>query len=231
MQLTNTVSRLRNDRSAVALLEFALSLPVVLALGLYGIETANLALMNLRVSQVALNLADSASRLGLSSALASQQLREIDMNDGLAGAKSQGVSWGLTTRGRIIVSSLENSGGVQRIHWQRCIGLRSGSGYDSSYGTTKPSDGTDTSGSNKGTPKPGGMGDPGSEVDAPPDSGVIFVEVNYEYKPVVSAQWLPDGTTRLHYIASFIVRDRRDFAQIYNPAPAATRMTCDKHTG
>jgi Flp pilus assembly protein TadG len=43
--------RLSRDRSGLALLEFALSMPIVLALGLYGVETANLALANLRISR------------------------------------------------------------------------------------------------------------------------------------------------------------------------------------
>ena len=38
------------------------------------------------------------------------------------------------------------------------------------------------------------------------------------------------GNRLMHYTASFVVRDLRDYAQIYNPSPAATRMTCDKYT-
>ncbi|RZL83153.1 MAG: pilus assembly protein, partial [Sphingomonas sp.] len=45
--------RLRDDRSGLALLEFAFTAPLVVTLGLYGVETANLAIANLRVSQVA----------------------------------------------------------------------------------------------------------------------------------------------------------------------------------
>ncbi len=53
------------------------------------------------------------------------------------------------------------------------------------------------------------MGPTGAKVSAPPNSGVMFVEINYEYKPVVSARWLPNGSTRLTYTAAYIVRDRR----------------------
>ena len=69
------------------------------------------------------------------------------------------------------------------------------------------------------------MGDAGSQVNAPTNGGVMFVEINYDYKPVVGT-WL-FGAMRIHYIASFIVRDNRDFAQIYNPSPAATKSTCN----
>lgn len=231
MYLSRFTRRLARDTGGLALLEFALSLPVVLGIGLYSVETANLALMNLRISQAALNLADNASRVGLTSGLSTQQLREVDINDVLTATRLQGTAWDLTTRGRIILSSLEaDVDGRQTLHWQRCLGLKSGTDYDSSYGTTSTTAGTDTTAANAGTAMPGGMGDTGAKVTAPPGSGVMFVEINYDYEPVVSTAWLPGGTARLHYIASFIVRDRRDFAKVWNPIPVATRKTCDLHT-
>jgi Flp pilus assembly protein TadG len=227
--LGSTTGRLGRDRSGLALLEFAFSMPLVLMIGLYGIETSNLALINLKVSQIALNLADNASRVGLLNNVNVEQLREIDMNDVLQAARNQGNSIGLTTNGRIIVSSLEKNGsGTQRIHWQRCVGLKSGTNFDSSYGTTTTTAGTDTQASNAGTLAPSGMGDTGQEVNAPTSGGVMFVEVNYVYQPIVG-NWL-FGTSRIHYVASYVVRDNRDFTQIYNPSPAATRSTCDKYT-
>ncbi len=227
-RLLDRLRQLRRDRSGVALLEFALGMPVVLGLGLYGVETANLALLNLKISQIALNLADNASRVGTSSTLATQQLREVDMNDVLQAARYQGASIKLTTNGRIIVSSLENQSGTQYIHWQRCIGLKSGTGYDSSYGTTTTTAGTDATAGNAGTLAPTGMGDAGSMVNAPTGSGVMFVEINYAYRPLTGTWLMPAG--RIHYVASFIVRDVRDFTQIYNPSPAATRSTCNLYT-
>lgn len=221
-----TSGRLARDKSGLALLEFAFSMPIVLMIGLYGIETANLALINLKVSQIALNLADNASRVGLLNNVNIEQLREVDMNDVLYATRNQGDSIDLTTNGRVIVSSLEkNAAGVQRIHWQRCIGLKNGTGYDSSYGTTTTTAGTDTQTSNAGTLAASGMGDAGAEVNAPTSGGVMFVEINYLYQPVVG-NWL-FGSSRIHYIASYVVRDNRDFTQIYNPSPAATRSTCN----
>lgn len=255
-RLAHTQRRLARDTSGLALLEFALSMPLVLMIGLYGIETANQALINLKISQIALNLADNASRVGLINGSTSvEQLREIDMNDVLQAARNQGDSIDLTTRGRITVSSLENVGGVQRIHWQRCLGVKSGVGYDSTYGISSTATNSDTgtydpnAGVNTATlpadnsasrlgsvavggtngVKLSGMGDDAtSAVTAPANGGVIFVEINYDYKPVVGA-WL-FGAAKIHYTASFIVRDNRLFGQIYNPSPTATRSTCDLHT-
>lgn len=225
--LGQTRKRLARDTSGLALLEFAFSAPVVLMVGFYGIETANLALINLKVSQIALSLADNGSRVGLLGNANIEQLREVDLNDVLLAARNQGEGIGLTTNGRVTMSSLErdSTGLVQRIHWQRCIGAKSGINYDSSYGTTTITAGTDTTPANAGTLAPSGMGDPGEQVQAPTNGGVIFVEVNYDYRPIVG-QWV-FGPTRIHYIASFVVRDNRDFTQLYNPSPTALRSTCN----
>ncbi|MBQ1498750.1 MAG: hypothetical protein IIZ38_10580 [Sphingomonas sp.] len=219
-------------RSGVAMLEFALALPVVLVLGCYGVETANLALANLRVSQIAANLADNGSRLGLMSSASTVQLRELDINNALQAARLQGNAIGIGANGRVTLSSLEyiqqsyDTAPVQRIHWQRCFGMKSGTGYDSSYGTTSATAGTDATRTNAGTTVTG-MGDPGAVVTAPSGSGLIFVEINYDYQRLFGSSFM--GPARLHYVASFIVRDRRDFSQLFNPAPAATRSTCDKY--
>jgi hypothetical protein len=203
----------------------------VLSVALYGVETANLALSNMRVSAVAINLADNASRVGLVNSNNIEQLREVDVDDVFTAALKQGTNWQVGARARITLSSLEaDASGKQMIHWQRCLGVKSGTGYDSSYGATPDTAGTTSDGTTPGTATPGGMGDPNYKVTAPPSSGVMFVEINYDYQPVVSTQWLPGGAAKLHYTASYIVRDRRDFTRLFNPNPGATRMTCGKHT-
>lgn len=230
IQPRNVFSALRRDASGLALLEFAMAFPILLALGMYGIDTANLALTNLKLNQIALNLADNASRVGVNSTAQTQQMREIDVNDILQGAKVQGASINLTTNGRITLSSLErDKNDVQRIHWQRCIGLKSTSTYTSHYGTAAPADGTTTTG-NAG-PTSSGMGEAGALVNAPLDTttttGVMFVEINYRYTPMFS--WL-SAPADMRYVASFIVRDPRDFTRLFNPAPTATIFSCDKFT-
>lgn len=228
------VRRLARSRRGVALTEFAFALPIVLGVGCYGIECANVALANLKVSQIALNLADNAGRVGSMQDDNTSQLREVDINDVLTAARLQGEKLDLANRGRIVLSSLEehkDSGGTSRqyIHWQRCLGVKSGTDWDSSYGTTGVSAGTQTGTAYAGTIVTG-MGPTGSQITAPPDSGVMFVEISYLYNPVISAAWLPFPAERIHYVASFIVRDKRVFDQIYNPTPTATRYTCDKYT-
>lgn len=234
VHMMRRLRHLGRDASGASLIEFALMLPIVFYMGGAGIEYTNLARVHLQISQIALNLADNASRVGLSSNLAATQLRETDINDVLAGARLQGQGLGITTNGRVILSSLEyvqqsyDSAPVQRIHWQRCVGLKSGSGYDSSYGTTSATAGTDATIANAGTTMATGMGDAGYKVNAPSGAGVMFIEVNYNYQPFFGTMFV--GNRLMHYTASFVVRDLRDYAQIYNPSPAATRMTCDKYT-
>lgn len=234
--------RLCRNRSGVAMIEFAWTMPVVLSVGCWGIECANLALMNMRISQIALTLADNASRVGASSSSSTQQLREIDVNDVLQGVRLQADNIQLTTRGRIILSSLENvqrtykdgtsdAAAVQRIHWQRCLGMKSGTGYDSSYGTTAVNAGSDDTQATRGKDVTS-MGDPGSEVRPPADSAVMFVEVNYETKPLFGTMLI--SPKRLHYVASFIVRDRRDFSRLFNFVAGnvadADKLTCNRYT-
>ena len=238
--------RLRRDRRGLAMLEFAFTAPLVLGLGCYGIELANLALVNMKVSQIALNLADNGSRVGAYSSLATQQLREVDINDILQAARYQGAGINLTTNGRITISSLENvaqsydtannGAPVQRIHWQRCLGVKSGVGFDGQFkanvATTAGSVvATSASDPNKGydLPLPGGITDNGTApIQAPGGAGVIYVEINYVSTPLFGS-WLT-GPQTIHYIASFVVRDRRDYTQIYNPSPASTRSTCNLYS-
>lgn len=212
--------RFAADTSGLALLEFALALPLVLMVGGYGIEVSNLALANLRVSQYALELADNASRVGVDSGLSTVQLREVDINDVLQGARLEGAPLGLTSHGRVILSSLEGQAdGTQLLHWQRCIGAMSGADYDSHYGTA---------GSGSGGTVVTGMGSPGDQVTAPVGSGVMFVEVNYQYQPLFGSMFMDKRV--IHYTASFIVRDKRDFSQVYNPSPAVTPSSCSTYS-
>jgi Flp pilus assembly protein TadG len=233
-------SRLRHDRGGLAMIEFALSAPIVLGIGCYGTEMANLALVNMRVSQIALNLADNASRVGAFSSLTTQQLREVDINDILQAARYQGTGINLTTNGRITISSLENvaqsydTQAVQRIHWQRCLGAKSGTGFDGQFKTNVATTAgsvaaTSNSDTNRGYDLSGGITDNGTAaIMAPGGAGVIYVEINYRTTPLFGT-WLSAPQT-IHYIASFVVRDRRDYSQIYNPSPAVTPSTCNLYT-
>jgi Flp pilus assembly protein TadG len=228
--------RFYHDRTGLALIEFALSAPIMLLVGCYGVELANLAMVHMRVSQIALNLADNASRVGAYSNLATQQLREVDVNDILQGARYQGTGINLTANGRITLSSLENvaqsydTQPVQRIHWQRCIGARSGAGFDGQFkNNVSTTAGSTDSANDKGYDLPLGISDNGSApIMAPGGAGVMYVEVNYRTTPLFGTWFVP--TQAIHYIASFVVRDRRDYSQMYNPVPKSSPSTCNVYT-
>ena len=195
---------LRRDRSGVALTEFALALPLLLAAGLGGIETANLAVTTLRVNQVAMQIADNASRIGDTSSLENRKIYESDINDLLLGSNIQaGASIDLYEHGRVIVSSLEvvpDTDDQQYIHWQRCKGTKN---HPSSYGAQG-------AGLASGLP---GMGPPGEEVMAQRGEAVIFVEVSYDYQPLVPGFF---QTSRvISSTSAYTVRDSRDLTRIY----------------
>lgn len=227
-RLARRLTRLRGEESGVAFIEFAYAMPVVMLMGMAGVETANLAQTHLRISQVALMLADNASRAGVDTAGGTiQQVREIDILDMMQGVRLQSALRNVPENGRVTLSSLEtNADGGQWIHWQRCLGKKQGANWDSSFG--KAGDGA------TGTTFPG-MGKAGSQVKAPLGEAVMFVEINYQYKPLFP-NWVI-GTPTIHYTASYIVRDKRDLvgpnnAGLYDPAPAVAtnKMTCDKYT-
>lgn len=213
------------------MMEFALVFPVMLAIGGWGIEVSFLAFHTLKISQLALNIADSISRVGADAGGGVSQLREADVNDVFQGTRIEGKAIGIGTYGRITLSSLEfrqqsyDSKPQQRIHWQRCFGKKNGAGYDSSYGTTSLTAGTTNNPSDAGTTVPDGMGDPDNKVKAPLDNAVMFVEINYMYRPLFGGLFL--NPQIIHQTASLLVRDNRDLTQIQNFSPAATRSTCN----
>lgn len=203
------LARLRDNTSGVAMVEMALGLPLLLSAGLWGTETANFAVTNMRVAQLASQIADNASRIGDTSTLEDRKIYESDINDLIYGAQIQGgTSLSLFDRGRVIISSLEvdEASGNQYIHWQRCRGAKR---VASSYGVA--GDGINR--------RITGMGPAGEEVTAEPGEAVIFVEVQYDYTPLVSTYLLPRSRT-ITSIASFTVRDSRDLTQIYQRDPA-----------
>jgi hypothetical protein len=205
--------------SGVALTEFALALPLLLTAGLWGTEAANLAITHMRVNQLAIHVADNAARIGDTSTLENRKIYESDINDLLQGSHLQARGLDFYDRGRVILSSLETTpSGSQYIHWQRCKGAKN---WNSSYGKT---------GDGK-TSTLSGMGPPGEQVTAPPNGAVMFVEVSYDYRPIVSDKFV--STAPITAIAAFIVRDSRDLSQIYqrNAASPDPVASCTLFTG
>lgn len=212
--------RLRRDCAGVAMTEFALTFPLILGLGLTGMEVSNRVLAQMQVTQLANLIADNASRIGDQSMLEDRRIYEADINDLFFGAHLQGgEDLGLYEHGRVILSSLEVVPGTtdqQYINWQRCVGLKN---HTSSYGVEGDGESADDF---------PGMGPAGEEVIAFDDEAVMFVEISYDYQPIIGTPY-GFGSGEIKAIASFTVRADRDLTRIYqrdsgNPDPVAS---CD----
>jgi len=211
-------ARLRRNISGLALIEFAYTLPIFLGLGFYGVEVANLAITQMKMSQVALNMADNASRIGtLSSSLGSKQVNESEINDVFQAAEIQSGNIDIYLNGRTILSSLEvNALGGQEIKWQRCKGIQV---QDSEYG------GEGTGENSTGF---AGMGDADNRIQASSGVAVMFVELTYTYQPLFGDMFV--GERELRQEAVYSVRDNRELGtDPLNNVPAERRSTCDKY--
>ena len=201
------MARLRRDTSGLALLEFAFALPILLLMSLTGAELTNYITTKMRMSQVALHLADNAARIGTGSQLVAKTITEADINDLFVGANFQGGELNLQANGRIIVTSLEptaspNATATYKIGWRRCYGAKTA--YVRQYPV-----GTGTTGLT-------GIGPTGRQVIAPDNGATMFIEVYYEYRPIVQTGLSP--ATSMTEIASMLVRDKRSTDQ---PSPVA----------
>lgn len=189
--------RLYASRSGVAMVEFAFAAPLVLGMGMLGTDTAALVITHMQVSQIATQVADNASRVGIANASAIYEVTEGDINDTFIGAERVGESINIFQQGRIIISSLQrNSAGGQWIAWQRCRGAKN---HPSSYGVQ--GDGA------TGTAFEG-MGEAGRRITATQGEAVIFVEVAYDFTPITPITVFDN--TEITYTAAFNVRDRRN---------------------
>lgn len=215
--MIRTLRRLRTDTSGLALLEFGLTLPILVIMSMTGAELTNYVTVRMRMSQIALQVADNAARMGTSVAYGPKQINESDINDVFTGSQMESAGLNIQTNGRIILSDLEPTAAgatTYKIGWQRCFGNQTS--HASTYGTVATG------------PKTGpGMGPAGNQITAIDGSATMFVEVYYTYKPLINAAWAP--TTSMTEIASMAVRDSRDFtggnSGVY-PVNGVTASTC-----
>lgn len=180
------------DHSGVAVVEFALGLPVLIALTMCGAEAANMAYTSQQLGDVATMSADSVGRV-------KESINNGTVTDIFSAMKTINDKIDLRNRGRIIVSSIEpvtdNSGNLinQRLRWQRCVGaLVKSSAYATTAGTLLGTDGIVVSSTRK--------------IAASKDNEMIFVEVYYTYKPLISSSFF--GTPQMSAIAAISVRER-----------------------
>lgn len=199
----------RNARAAV-IIEMAFAIPFLVLVGFGGLEIANLTLVNTQISQIGLSVADNAARIAAGSNLALPQVREADINEIFAGIEKQAPKLKFQDNGRIILSSLQrNDDGGQTIKWQRCYGKLV---VASAYGV----EGRGATGTGFA-----GMGPAGKEVTAAGGTAVMFVEITYNYQPLLYGKWL--GPRTIKSTAAFNIRETRDLTQVYSPG---TKSSC-----
>jgi hypothetical protein len=198
------VTKLLRDTSGIAVIELAICFPPLLFMGMYGLELMNLATVNLQVSQIALSLADNASRLGQTdNSGVKPTISESDIDSVMTGALKQGETIDIAAHGKIILSSLEkDTAGNQYIHWQRCRGSLE---RDSSYGDDGDNNGLD------GDPITG-LGSGTQKVTAQTDSAVMFVEVYYTYQNLFGDLFV-SNTQTIKREAAYVIRDDRELLQ------------------
>lgn len=198
MMGTSLLVRIMRDSRAVAAVEFGLALPLMSAIALTGAELTNLVTTKMRVSQLALHVADNAARMGTGTVLANKQITEAQINDLLTGAGLQSGRLDLYRNGRVILSSFEpvadpNPTNKFRIRWQRCRGTKS---WPSSFGR-------------QGDTNLSGVTVNGQTATAPDGGALMFAEIAYDYQPLIARIFIPQNLITTS--AAMTVRDQRDF--------------------
>ncbi len=181
------------------MLEFALVLPVLLTLGMYGTEIAYMSTVDMQISQIANSVGDNASRLGQTdNSAVTPTITQAQVKAVLDGAIEEGSRLGLEENGRVILSSLERAPvtGKNYIHWQRCIGDLD---RDSAYG----GEGLGLVGATLQ-----GLGKPGHLIAPPANSAVMFVEVYFEYQGLFGTMFV--GNKVFKHEAAYVLRDDRN---------------------
>jgi hypothetical protein len=192
---------LRTDRRGVALIEFALSLPVLMVLILVGLEVTNFILSQHQVRAIAAMTADNASRLRT-------QMNEAYVNQLFVGVQKAGSGIDFEEKGRVVLSSVQNNtaGNGQWIRWQRCFGDLA---YVSKYGAEGKGQ-SDTS-----LPDVNGLA-------AQAGSAMMYAEVEYQYEPLIPSSFL--ANRMIEHEVAFVVRQRTDFS--IAATPGQTASTC-----
>ncbi len=206
----NFFKRLQAAREGVAMVEFGLIAPIVLLLILGGLEIVNYALSHMRVSQMAMTVADNAGRVPTS-------IDEANIYEVFAGAEVIGAPMDFKANGRLILSSVQVNEGKgnnkgQMINWQRCWGDLA----------VEPAYGKQNKGRKDNSLKHG-VGSPGKRIGALKGTAVMLVEVTYDYQPLVAGAWVP--TQQIKYESAFNVRGRQN--QNITNAQSLTVNTCD----
>ena len=210
-RLRTLTRRFRADVRGLAMIEFALVTPVLITLGLAGAEVTHMAVAVMRVNQISTAISDNVARVR-------DSIDESDVNEALLSAKFIGGGIDFNANGRVVVSSVEPNGkdapnNGQYIRWQRCTGALNT--VDS-----QPKYGTQGKGQNDSTLPY--MGSSARRIVAGSGSALIFVEVTYQYQPLVSSRFF--GTPTLRSESVYNVRERN--TQVLAAVPGTTASVC-----
>ena len=194
------LGRLASNCSGIAMTEFAMSLPALCALCITGVETASYVTANMRVSQIALSVADNSGRIR-------DSIDETDVDAIMIGARIAGQSIGFAENGRVILSMVEVNGltganAGQQITWQRCFGAKN---VASSFGV-------EGAGRTNAT-YANGFGPADNRIRTTAGNGLMFVEVVYDYRAIFPvADEMINGLRgeTMRFTAAFPVRERED---------------------
>lgn len=227
--------QIRNDSSGLAVIEFAISLPFFMGLTVGGFELANYAQTLMKLNQITIHTADSAARMGEGDPLVSVDITERDINDVFAGTIREGESLLLDGQhqyidpsdgeakfrgnARIILSSVEPVSPFDaddpkfRIRWQRCVGQADY--YDSTYGDVDTANNID------------GIGPSDRKIIPPDDTAVMFVELQYYFRPLIVNGFAKMTEKTITQTAGMVVRDRRNYSQIYHRDNSISKRICN----
>jgi hypothetical protein len=155
---------LRHDAGTLAV-ELAMSVPVVFALMVAGVEVTRYVLLNQKVERTSATMADLVAQ--------SEVLSEAALLNLVGAARHVMTPYPVDSDGRIVVSSLTNPTGSQpRVVWQRGYGGGSGGSH---FGVQ------------------GGVAQLPQDFVVRSDENVIAVEVFYDYQPMLATSVLNAG--------------------------------------
>ena len=205
------VRRLRTDVRGLAMIEFAISAPVLITLGLAGAEVTHMAVAVMRVNQISTAISDNVARVR-------DSIDESDVNEALLSAKFIGTGLAFNANGRVVVSSVEPNGQAgtkagQYIRWQRCTGALNAPESQPKYGAE---------GKGQNDASLPYMGTSTRQIAAGSGSSLIFVEVTYRYQPLVSSRFF--GTPILRSESVYNVRERN--TQVLGSAAGTAASVC-----
>ena len=182
----------------------AFTFPILLLMIFGGLEIAQMAMTHMRLSQIAISVADNAGRVRTG-------IDESNIYEVFSGGNLIGKALSFEEKGRIVLSSLEPNGKPdsregQTINWQRCFGSLD---VSSRYGA-------EGDGANDNSLEEG-LGKDGNKIQSADGTAVMFVEVTYHYTPLVSG--IPGwGPQLIRYESAFNVRERtnQDITNVQN---------------